>query len=167
MSAMINDVRFIFISSCLWEGLCLFYVILCLFAHSGVQHILWCVLFSPSSCIPYVASLSGLSIFVALSSFSNVYMHAISVNYLAFSEFMVYHLSQFCLCNVVNVVFSIPIVVTAFFKLEKYWFLAGSVLLIFKSFLCCVFVLFASVLCTECFQCLWIVHSFIYKHFKC
>ena len=123
--------------------------------------------FSPRLAYPMLPVYRDCPFFVALSIFSNVYMHAISVNYLAFSEFMVYHLSQFCLCNVVNVVFSIPIVVTAFFKLEKYWFLAGSVLLIFKSFLCCVFVLFASVLCTECFQCLWIVHSFIYKHFKC
>jgi hypothetical protein len=37
---------------------------LCLFAHSGVQHILCCVLFSfLLPCAPYVASFSGLSIF--------------------------------------------------------------------------------------------------------
>ena len=37
---------------------------LCLFVHSGVQHILRCVfvLFS-SSCVPHVASFSGSSIF--------------------------------------------------------------------------------------------------------
>jgi len=35
-----------------------------LFAYSGVQHILCCVLFSfSSSCVPYVASFSELSIF--------------------------------------------------------------------------------------------------------
>jgi hypothetical protein len=32
---------------------------LCLFAYSGVQHILCCVFL----CVPYVASFSGLSIF--------------------------------------------------------------------------------------------------------
>jgi hypothetical protein len=35
---------------------------LCLFAYSGVQHILSCGFF-PLSCVPYVASCSGLSIF--------------------------------------------------------------------------------------------------------
>jgi len=39
---------------------------MCLFAYSSVQHILWCVYvmfcLSPS-CVPYVASFSGLSIF--------------------------------------------------------------------------------------------------------
>ena len=34
---------------------------LCLFAHSVVKHILSCVFFL--SCVPYVASFSGLSIF--------------------------------------------------------------------------------------------------------
>jgi hypothetical protein len=40
---------------------------LCLFAYSGVQHILCCVFvcFS-SSCVPYVASFSGLFLFVFL-----------------------------------------------------------------------------------------------------
>jgi hypothetical protein len=39
---------------------------LCLLAYSGVQHILCCVfvfLFLSSSCVPYVASFSGLFIF--------------------------------------------------------------------------------------------------------
>jgi hypothetical protein len=37
---------------------------LCLFVHSGVQHILCCVFsFLSSSCVLYVASFSGLSIF--------------------------------------------------------------------------------------------------------
>jgi hypothetical protein len=36
---------------------------LCLFAHSGIQHILWCVLFRfSSSCVPFVSSFSGFSI---------------------------------------------------------------------------------------------------------
>ena len=48
---------------------------LCLFAYSGVQHILCCVfvlflfLFRLVSCVPYVASLSGLSIKPILSIF--------------------------------------------------------------------------------------------------
>ena len=47
---------------------------LCLFAHSGVQHILCCVFvcFS-SSCVPYIASFSGLCSFVAPSVLSNFY----------------------------------------------------------------------------------------------
>ena len=46
---------------------------LCLFAYSGIQHVL-CGVFS-SSCGPYVASFSGLSIFDCpfLSVLSNVY----------------------------------------------------------------------------------------------
>ena len=44
------------------------------FAHTGVQHILCCVLFSlSSSCVPFVASFSGLSILIAPTVFSNVY----------------------------------------------------------------------------------------------
>ena len=48
---------------------------LCLFTQSGVQHILSCVFvcFS-SSCVPYVASFSELSIFYAPSVFCNVYL---------------------------------------------------------------------------------------------
>jgi hypothetical protein len=41
---------------------------LCLFAYSGVQHTMLCLF---SSCLPYVASFSGLSIFIAHSVFSN------------------------------------------------------------------------------------------------
>jgi hypothetical protein len=43
---------------------CIFYLrYFCLFAHSDVQHILYCVVFCLSSfCVPYVASFSGLSI---------------------------------------------------------------------------------------------------------
>jgi hypothetical protein len=37
-----NDVRFVFTSSCLYEGWCLIYVI-CICLRSGVQHILCCV----------------------------------------------------------------------------------------------------------------------------
>ena len=51
-----NDVRFIFTSSCLY----LHY--LCLFAYSGVQHILCCVCVHLVSCVPNVTSFSGLSI---------------------------------------------------------------------------------------------------------
>jgi hypothetical protein len=36
---------------------------LCLFAHSGVQHILCCGFFLSSSCVTYVAGFSGLSLF--------------------------------------------------------------------------------------------------------
>ena len=44
---------------------------LCLFAYSGVQDILW---FFPS-CIPYVASFSGLFVFNGPWVFSNVYLN--------------------------------------------------------------------------------------------
>jgi hypothetical protein len=49
---------------------------LCLFAHSGVHHIVCCVfvLFISSSCVPYFASFSGLSILIAPSVFSSVYL---------------------------------------------------------------------------------------------
>jgi len=52
---------------------------LCLwYACSSVQHILCCifcfVLGVSSSCVPYVASFSGLSIFDCPSIFSNVYL---------------------------------------------------------------------------------------------
>jgi len=48
---------------------------LCLFTHSGVQHIFRCVfaLFFQSS-VPYVASFYGLPILIAPSVFSNVYL---------------------------------------------------------------------------------------------
>ena len=47
---------------------------LCLFAYSGVQDILCCVFVClSSSCVTYVASFYGLSIFDCLFSFSNVY----------------------------------------------------------------------------------------------
>jgi hypothetical protein len=44
---------------------------LCFFAHSGVQDIL--------RCVPYMASISGLSIFIASSVFSNIYLKKISI----------------------------------------------------------------------------------------
>ena len=48
---------------------------LCLVAQSDVQHMLYCVfVFVFSSCVPYVASFSGLSILIAPSVFSNVYI---------------------------------------------------------------------------------------------
>ena len=53
---------------------------LCLFAYSGVQLILCCVAFLfclSSSCVPYVANFSGLSIFIAPSVFSNVYLSCV------------------------------------------------------------------------------------------
>jgi len=61
-----NDVRCVFTFSCLQEGSCLIYVIcVCLIWHSGVQHILCCVFCFVSlrlvSCVPNVASFSGLS----------------------------------------------------------------------------------------------------------
>ena len=48
---------------------------LCLFAYSGVQHILRCVLFNlSSSCASNVASFYGLSVLIAPSVFYNVYI---------------------------------------------------------------------------------------------
>ena len=55
-------------TSCLWEGLCLIYVIcvcLCIVVSSR-----YCVVFFFSSCVPYVVGVSWLSILV----FSNVYL---------------------------------------------------------------------------------------------
>ena len=47
---------------------------LCLFV-CGVQHILCCVFVClSSSCVPYVASFSGLFIVIATSVLSNVYL---------------------------------------------------------------------------------------------
>ena len=53
---------------------------LCLFAHSGIQHILCCVfvLFVFIMCVPNVASVSELSIFDSPAVFSNIYLHSIS-----------------------------------------------------------------------------------------
>jgi hypothetical protein len=49
---------------------------LCLFVYSGVQKILLC--FS-SSCVHYVASLSGLPFLIAPSVFSNVCLDSVPV----------------------------------------------------------------------------------------
>jgi hypothetical protein len=61
---------------------------LCLFAYSGVQHILCCVfvLFA-SSCVSYVANFSGLSVFIAPSVLSNVYLNRDNQQYLNFNLF--------------------------------------------------------------------------------
>ena len=51
-----------------------------LLVYSGVQHILCCVfvVFFLSSCVPYVSSFSGLSIFFYCPSvFSNVYLSCV------------------------------------------------------------------------------------------
>ena len=49
---------------------------LSLFTYSGFQYILCCVVFCfSSSCVCYVASFSGLSFFIVLSVFSNVYIN--------------------------------------------------------------------------------------------
>ena len=62
-----------------------FFLLLILFAHSGVQHILCCALLClSSSCVPYVASFSGLSILIASSIFFNVYFKYTS--YFIFTE---------------------------------------------------------------------------------
>ena len=52
-----RDVRFIFTSRCWQEGSCLFFVFVC--AQQCTTHI---VLYFSSSCVPCVASFSGLSI---------------------------------------------------------------------------------------------------------
>ena len=62
---------------------------LCLFGYSSVQYILcwfsfvlFFVLFSfSSSCVHYIASVSGLSIFNSSSVFSNVYQHNMMIRY--------------------------------------------------------------------------------------
>ena len=66
-----SSVRFVFTSSFfLQQGSCLIIRRLCLFAYSGVQHILCCVFCFVClllvSCVPYGASFSGLSIFDCL-----------------------------------------------------------------------------------------------------
>ena len=56
-----NNVSFVFIPSCLQEGSCLIYVI-CVCLHLAVTNT-YCVVFLfcfSSSCVPYVASFSGL-----------------------------------------------------------------------------------------------------------
>ena len=61
---------------------------LCLFAHSGVHHILCCVVFCfSSSCVPYVASFSGLSFFDCSFDFlENLFLWFTTV-----LDFMLYH----------------------------------------------------------------------------
>ena len=59
------------------RGLNSYWRYLCLFAHSAVQDILCCGLFS-LSCVPYVASFSRLPMFIAPSEFSNVYWFVLS-----------------------------------------------------------------------------------------
>ena len=61
---------------------------LCLFAYSGVQHILCCVLF-----FIYVASFSGLSIFIATSVISNFYLLSTT-----FSIYIIITIDN-CLCQ--------------------------------------------------------------------
>ena len=73
-----NDVRFAFTSSCLQESSCLTYV-LCACLHSVVFN-KYCVVFLfcfSSSCVPYVASFSGLPILVVPSLFSNIDLQCI------------------------------------------------------------------------------------------
>ena len=69
-------VRFIFTSSCLWEGACLIYVIcvcLCIVV-SRTYCVVLCFSFS-SSCVRHVHSFSGMSpFFITPSVFSNVYL---------------------------------------------------------------------------------------------
>jgi hypothetical protein len=51
---------------------------LCFLTYSGVQHIWCCVVFCfSSSCVPYVASFSGLSFFIVPSAFSNIYLSCV------------------------------------------------------------------------------------------
>ena len=59
------------------RGLKSYWRYMCLFAHSAVQDILCCVFFL-LSCVPYVASFSRLSMFIAPSEFSNVYWFVLS-----------------------------------------------------------------------------------------
>jgi hypothetical protein len=58
-----TDVRFVFTSGCLWEGSCLIHIIcvcLCIVV-SNTYCVMFLICFS-SSCVPYVASFSRLSI---------------------------------------------------------------------------------------------------------
>ena len=58
---------------------------LCFLAHKFPTHILFVFLFLfcfSSSCVPYVASFSGLSILIAPSGFSNCYLRIFSTQYI-------------------------------------------------------------------------------------
>jgi hypothetical protein len=68
-----NDVRFVFASSCLWEGS--FLICVCLHIYSGVQHILCCVFVMFVFVLP--VSLDCPFLF-ASSVFSNIYLHSIA-----------------------------------------------------------------------------------------
>ena len=97
-----NDVRFVFTTSCLAEGLCPIYVIcvclrialcfcfvffvLCLVYPMlpvsldcpfvlPLRYSLTCI--CPVSCVPNVASFSGLSFFITPSVFSNIYLSCV------------------------------------------------------------------------------------------
>jgi hypothetical protein len=58
-----NDVRFVFAPSCLHEGSYLIYVLVFVWVEWCPTHIVLCFCCFSSSCVPYVASFSGLSIF--------------------------------------------------------------------------------------------------------
>jgi hypothetical protein len=70
-----NDARFVHYLQLFVGELMSYLRYLCLFVYSGVQHILCCVfVLSVSSCVPYVASFSVLSMLIVPSVFSNVYI---------------------------------------------------------------------------------------------
>jgi hypothetical protein len=72
------------------------YMYLCLIAYSGVQHILCCVfVFLSSSCVPYVPSFAGMSIFIAPSVFSKVYSLTASMNYLVSNTNLKFEVAHF------------------------------------------------------------------------
>ena len=73
-----NDVRFVFTSGCLYEGLMSYLRYLWLFAHSGVQHILCCVYIFYTPMLPVSLDCPFL---IAPSVFSNVYLFYPSITH--------------------------------------------------------------------------------------
>ena len=71
-----DDVGFVFISSCLYGGSCRIYVTcVCLRIVVSNTYCVVFLLYISSSCVPYVASYSGLSIFYCPSVSSNIYFN--------------------------------------------------------------------------------------------
>ena len=87
----LNNVRFVFTSSCLWEGLCLIYIIYVCFGImvSKTCCVVFLFCFS-SSCVPYVASFSGLSIFDCPFLISNFPFH-----YQTGTSYMPMHMNKY------------------------------------------------------------------------
>ena len=68
------DVRFVFSSRVVCREFMSYLRYLCLFTYSGVQHILWCILFCFSSLYPMLSVSLDCPLLITPSVFSDVYL---------------------------------------------------------------------------------------------